>query len=133
MSDEVARAEVERVWGAGIPTTAGRDLNGILAAARCGALAGLVMGGVDPADLPDPALALQALDRVAFLVSLEVRAGAVTERADVVLPVAPVAEKAGRFVTWRVGAGNSTSPCTTPAACPTRGCCTPWPTRPTST
>ena len=34
------------------------------------------------------------------MVSLEIRASAVTEQADVVLPVAPVAEKAGRFVTW---------------------------------
>ncbi|MCL2782269.1 MAG: hypothetical protein FWD74_12445, partial [Actinomycetia bacterium] len=57
-------------------------------------------GGVDPADLPDPALALAALDKVGFLVSLELRASAVTERADVVLPVAPIAEKAGRFVNW---------------------------------
>jgi NADH-quinone oxidoreductase subunit G len=35
-----------------------------------------------------------------FIVSLEVRRSAVTERADVVLPVAPAAEKAGRYVTW---------------------------------
>ena len=34
------------------------------------------------------------------MVSLEIRRSAVTEHADVVLPVAPVAEKAGRFVTW---------------------------------
>ena len=32
--------------------------------------------------------------------SLEVRDSAVTERADVVLPVAPPAEKAGTFVSW---------------------------------
>ena len=34
------------------------------------------------------------------MVSLEVRASAVTALADVVLPVAPVAEKAGTFVDW---------------------------------
>jgi len=34
------------------------------------------------------------------VVSLELRASAVTERADVVLPVAPVVEKAGTFVDW---------------------------------
>ncbi len=54
---------------------------------------------MDPADLPDPDLALRAMDR-AFVVSLEVRASAVTERADVVLPVAPPAEKPGTFWTW---------------------------------
>jgi NADH-quinone oxidoreductase subunit G len=71
----------------------------ILAAAQ-GRLSGLVVGGVDPADLPEPALALAALDAVDFLVSLELRVSAVTERADVVLPVAPVQEKAGTFVDW---------------------------------
>jgi NADH-quinone oxidoreductase subunit G len=35
-----------------------------------------------------------------FVVSLEIRASAVSELADVVLPVAPVAEKAGMFVDW---------------------------------
>ena len=41
-----------------------------------------------------------ALSNCGFVVSLEIRASAVTERADVVLPVAPPAEKAGRFVDW---------------------------------
>jgi NADH-quinone oxidoreductase subunit G len=34
------------------------------------------------------------------VVSLELRASAVTDRADVVLPVAPAVEKAGTFVDW---------------------------------
>ena len=34
------------------------------------------------------------------MVSLELRAGAVTERADVVLPVAPAVEKSGTFLDW---------------------------------
>jgi NADH-quinone oxidoreductase subunit G len=46
-----------------------------------------------------PTLALAALD-TAFVVSLEVRASAVTDRADVVLPVAPVAEKGGAYCDW---------------------------------
>jgi NADH-quinone oxidoreductase subunit G len=50
--------------------------------------------------LPDPAAALAALDAAGFVVSLEVRASEVTRRADVVLPVAPPAEKAGTFVDW---------------------------------
>ena len=59
-----------------------------------------VVGGVDPADLPDPVAALAALEAVGFVVSLELRRSAVTDLADVVLPVAPVAEKAGTFVDW---------------------------------
>ncbi len=35
-----------------------------------------------------------------FLVSLELRNSAVTRRADVVFPVAPVVEKAGSFLDW---------------------------------
>ena len=35
-----------------------------------------------------------------FLVSLELRHSAVTRRADVVLPVAPAAEKSGTFMDW---------------------------------
>ena len=40
------------------------------------------------------------------MVSLELRASAVTDRADVVFPVAAVAEKAGTFVNWE-GRGGS--------------------------
>ena len=59
-----------------------------------------MVGGVELADLPDPARAREALDAVGFLVSLEQRPSEVTDRADVVLPVAAVAEKAGTFLNW---------------------------------
>ena len=100
VADAAARTEVERLWGVELPDQPGRDTHGILQAVCDGSLTALVVGGVDPADLDDPALAAKALDRVGFVVSLEIRASAVTERADVVLPVAPPAEKAGRFVDW---------------------------------
>jgi NADH-quinone oxidoreductase subunit G len=101
VADPEARVDVAAAWEVdALPGTPGRDTAGILAAAAAGDLAGLVVGGVDPGDLPDPQLAVRALDAVGFLVSLEVRASAVTELADVVLPVAPVAEKAGTFVDW---------------------------------
>jgi NADH-quinone oxidoreductase subunit G len=100
VTDAAARAEVEAVWQSTVAAQPGRDVDAILAAARSGSVAALVVGGVDPADLSDPVAALEALDQVGFIVSLEVRAGAVTEHADVVLPVAPAAEKAGRYVTW---------------------------------
>jgi NADH-quinone oxidoreductase subunit G len=100
VADAAARAEVEAVWEAPVPGTPGRDTGAILAAAERGELDGVLVAGVDVEDLPDPAAALAALARVPFCVSLEVRRSAVAEVADVVLPVAPVAEKAGSFVDW---------------------------------
>ena len=102
-----ARAEVALAWNkATLPATPGRSTAALLAAAEAGELGALVIAGVDPADLPDPAGALRALDRTPFIVSLELRASAVTDRADVVFPVAAVAEKAGTFVNWE-GRGGS--------------------------
>src|SRR5690349_19106668 len=105
--DPAARAEVARTWGkSSLPGTPGRDTAAMLAAARHGELGALVVAGVDPADLPDPAAALQAIEMAPFVVSLELRASAVTDRADVVFPVAAVAEKDGTFVNWE-GRGGS--------------------------
>ncbi|MEH1099083.1 NADH-quinone oxidoreductase subunit G [Micromonospora sp. CPCC 205561] len=103
VNEPAARAELGEAWdiAAGvIPSQAGRDTDGILAAAAGGQLGALVVAGVDPADLADPRLAEAALDEVPFLVSLELRMSAVARRADVVFPVAPVAEKAGSFLDW---------------------------------
>ena len=106
-TDPAARAEVARAWGkASLPAAPGRDTTAILAAAPHGELGALVVAGVDPADLPDPAAALHAIEMAPFVVSLELRASAVTDRADVVFPVAAVAEKAGTFVNWE-GRGGS--------------------------
>jgi NADH-quinone oxidoreductase subunit G len=107
VTDATARAEVARIWGQGsLPVTPGRDTAAILAAAAEGDLAGLLVAGVDPADLPDPRAALNAIEMTPFVVSVELRASAVTDRADVVFPVAVVAEKAGTFVNWE-GRGGS--------------------------
>ncbi|MFJ6666097.1 MULTISPECIES: NADH-quinone oxidoreductase subunit G [unclassified Streptomyces] len=100
-TDPRARDEVADVWGLSeLPPGYGRDTERIVEAAADGALAALVVAGVEVADLPDPARAREALDQVGFLVSLELRPSEVTERADVVLPVAAVAEKAGTFLDW---------------------------------
>ncbi|MEZ5191615.1 MAG: hypothetical protein R2734_03210 [Nocardioides sp.] len=53
------------------------------------------MGGVDPDDTADPALLRKALAKASFVVALELRETDVTRAADVVLPVAPVTDKAG--------------------------------------
>jgi NADH-quinone oxidoreductase subunit G len=107
VTDQGARAEVARTWGkSSLPAIPGRDTAAMLAAAARGELGGLVIAGVDPADLPDPQAALSAIETASFVVSLELRASAVTDRADVVFPVAAVAEKAGTFVNWE-GRGGS--------------------------
>ena len=107
VADPAARAEVARSWGkSSLPAEPGRDTAAMLAAAEAGELGALVVSGVDPADLPDPAAALRAIEMAPFVVSLELRASAVTDRADVVFPVAAVAEKTGTFVDWE-GRGGS--------------------------
>ncbi|MEV0962668.1 NADH-quinone oxidoreductase subunit G [Streptomyces sp. NPDC049910] len=100
-TDPRAREETAAAWGVReLPHRYGRDTGQILEAAANGGLAALVVAGVEVADLPDPARAREALDSVGFLVSLELRPSEVTSRADVVFPVAAVAEKAGTFLNW---------------------------------
>ncbi|HEY8982232.1 MAG TPA: NADH-quinone oxidoreductase subunit G [Streptomyces sp.] len=100
-TDPRAREEVAAVWGlAELPHGYGRDTGQIVEAAVAGELQALLVAGVEVADLPDPARARTALEEVGFLVSLELRPSEVTERADVVLPVAAVAEKPGAFLNW---------------------------------
>ncbi|WP_324649525.1 NADH-quinone oxidoreductase subunit G [Georgenia sp. H159] len=101
VSDAEARVDAAAAWGVDrLPAEEGRDLPAILAATAAGRLAGLVVGGVDVRDLPDPALAREALAAAGFVVQLEVRRSEVTDHADVVLPVSPPVEKGGTFVNW---------------------------------
>src|SRR5450756_1032993 len=98
--DPRARVEVGEAWDVvGLPDKVGRDTSAIIAAANSGGLGGLLVGGVDPADLIGSSHLLDALTR-SFVVSLELRSSAVTDVADVVLPVAAHQEKAGTFVDW---------------------------------
>ncbi|MFF9426094.1 NADH-quinone oxidoreductase subunit G [Streptomyces sp. NPDC014746] len=99
-TDPRAREEVAAAWGVReLPHRYGRDTGQMVEAAAAGELGALLVAGVEVADLPDPARAREALD-AAFVVSLELRPGEVTDRADVVLPVAAVAEKPGTFLNW---------------------------------
>ena len=86
-------------WGE-IPAQRGLDATQMLEAAADGRVKALVVGGVDLRDFDDPAAARKALGQVDFLVSLEVRRSEVTDRADVILPVAPPLEKNGTFINW---------------------------------
>ncbi len=109
--------EVARAWGVGsIPADPGFSTSEILAAAATGDIEALLIGAVDPHDLPDPAAALAAIEKASFVVSLELRVSAVTDRADVVFPVAAVAEKQGTFVNWEGRPGSFTAALSVPAA-----------------
>jgi len=124
-ADASSRDEVAAVWGE-LPAGAGRDVDAILRAGAAGEIA-LVVGALDVRDLPDPALALEALENAPFVVSLEIAESAATERADVVLPVAPVVEKAGSYLDWGGASGRSTRRSSPAARCPTCACCTASP------
>jgi NADH-quinone oxidoreductase subunit G len=101
LSNDTARSQVCAAWHVtDLPASPGRDIDGMLAAAAAGTLGALLVGAVEPDDLADPEAALAALDAVGFVVSLELRHSAVTERADVVFPIAPAAEKSGTYVNW---------------------------------
>ncbi|MGN0063627.1 MAG: NADH-quinone oxidoreductase subunit G [Nocardioides sp.] len=101
VADAAARVDVAAQWGVDhLPETPGRDGDAIVAALASGELGGLVVAGVDPDDTADPAAFRAALAAASFVVSLEQRENDVTRAADVVLPVAPVTDKAGSFVTW---------------------------------
>ncbi len=109
-TDDAARAEVENLWRAPIPTEPGRTTAQILAAAHHGALGGLLIGGVSLDDLPDPAGAEEAVRAAGFVVSLEQRLTPVAALADVVFPVAAAVEKAGGYLNWegRLGTFDAT-------------------------
>jgi len=121
IGDPLARGQVAAAWGVrALPTIEGRDGDAILTAARGGQISALLVGGVDPADLPDPTGARDALAAVGFLVSLELRRSAVTELADVVFPVAAAAEKAGTFLDWE-GRARTFSAALSPEVTQTQG------------
>ena len=109
VADAAARREVQDAWGidpagihahAPLPDAPGRNATRILTDLVDGGLGGLVAGGIDLRDFPDPGLARAALAASGFTVQLEVRRSEVSEHADVVLPVAPAEEKNGTFVNW---------------------------------
>ncbi|GAB3660948.1 NADH-quinone oxidoreductase subunit G [Nocardioides korecus] len=101
VADASARVDLATAWGVEhLPELPGRDGNAVVAAAAAGELGGLVVGGVDLDDLPDPVLAREAVAAAGFVVALELRESEVTRAADVVFPVAAVTERSGTFVNW---------------------------------
>ena len=101
VADPAALVDAAATWGVdALPDAPGRDADAIVAALRSGELGGLVVGGLDPDDTADPAATRAAVGAASFVVVLELRETELTRSADVVFPVAPVADKAGTFVTW---------------------------------
>ncbi|WP_280463109.1 NADH-quinone oxidoreductase subunit G [Nocardia carnea] len=99
VTDPEARRQVCQVWNAGeLPAGPGRDTGMILDGT--GRVGTLVVGGVELADLPDPAAARATLAGADFVISLEQRHSEVTAYADVVFPVATAMEKSGTYRTW---------------------------------
>ena len=98
VTDAKARVDIQSAWGVeSLPATEGRDTEAILRALHDGEIESLLVGGVDPLDIS--AHLHDGLVK-AFVVSLEIRKSAITEVANVVLPVAAVVEKSGTFVNW---------------------------------
>jgi NADH-quinone oxidoreductase subunit G len=96
-----ARVDTQTTWGIGsLPAAEGRDADEMLLAAADDELAALVVAGVEPGDFLDPQAALEGLERIGFVISIETRASQVSERANVVLPVSLMDERAGSFLNW---------------------------------
>jgi NADH-quinone oxidoreductase subunit G len=101
VADPAARIDTQTTWGvASLPTTEGRDADEMLISAADADLHALVVAGVEPSDFLDPQAALEGLEKIGFVISIETRASQITERANVVLPVSLMHERAGSFVTW---------------------------------
>ena len=100
VTDAAARVDISTAWGTdSLPTHVGKSTAEIFAAVNSGEIGALLVGGVDPLDGDNSQAALAALEK-AFVVSLEIAPSAVTQRADVVLPVAAITEKSGSFLNW---------------------------------
>jgi NADH-quinone oxidoreductase subunit G len=107
LADTAARIDVATAWEVdGIPAEPGLEAPAMLAAAAAGELQALVVAGLEPADFADAAAVRTGLEAVGFVVSLESRMSEVTERADVVFPVALIEEHAGTFLNWEHRPGH---------------------------
>ena len=83
-----------------LPSGPGLDAEEQFKALSAGALKALIVAGVDPSDLENPAIAIAGLEAADFVISIEQRTSAVTERADVVFPAALLEEQSGHFLNW---------------------------------
>jgi NADH-quinone oxidoreductase subunit G len=107
LADATARVDVASAWELeSLPAEAGLEAAAMLAAAASGELKALVVAGIEPSDFADAAAVRAGLEAAGFVVALENRLSEVTERADVVFPVALIEEHAGTFLNWEHRAGR---------------------------
>ena len=107
VADAAARIDVAAAWEREhLPAEPGLEATAMLAAAASGALTALVVAGIEPSDFADAAAVRAGLEAAGFVVALENRLSEVTERADVVFPVALIEEHAGTFLNWEHRAGR---------------------------
>jgi NADH-quinone oxidoreductase subunit G len=101
ISDDAACGQIAQAWGAHVPAEPGLDVAGILSAAANGELEALWLVGADVlADVPDPSLALRALEAAPFVVLQDVQSTQLLRHADLVLPAAAFVERSGTLTDW---------------------------------
>ncbi len=101
VTDPVARAGAEAVWGVPVPEKPGLRIPEMFAAARAGELRALWIIGEDVcATDPDSTRVGEALDACPLVICQELFLSETARRADAVLPVASWLEKDGTFVNF---------------------------------
>ena len=86
---------LSRHWG-DLPSKPGRDTRRILEEVDSGGIRCLFLVGADPVrDMPDPRLAVQALDSAEYVVSIDLFVNDSNREADLILPASGFAEKEG--------------------------------------
>ncbi len=116
LSDEAARKHWERAWNCHLSPDPGLNVAQMVEAAESGRLKALFVMGENPLrGLPGAARVKEALSRIELVVAQDIVHTETVEQAQVVLPGAPFAEKAGSFtnIEGRVQ-------CFEPAAAPLR-------------
>ena len=99
VADAEARAEVERVWGAPLPSGAGWSMEETLARAAAGDVGLLYLAGRNPeAAWQDPGQTREMIERSGFVIVQDAFLTEAAAMADLVLPVAILAERAGTLV-----------------------------------
>ncbi len=93
--DSIGCANLAAFWG-DIPTAIGRDTRQILEGLDSGEVRSLVLVGADPiTDLPDPSIAVDALDAAEYVIAIDLFLNDSNRNADVIFPASGFSEKEG--------------------------------------
>ncbi|MCA1440917.1 NADH-quinone oxidoreductase subunit NuoG [Ensifer sp. IC4062] len=98
VTDDGARATLERAWGAELPSEPGADLNAMLELCVDGRMGALYVAGTDPLiAYPDRDFVTRALGAIDLLIVQDTFLTETAGLAEVVLPAAGFGEEAGTF------------------------------------